>query len=166
MKNQIQSPPILIDEKFAKLLVAMTEKVLWETFGTSIYLNSIMFTNENFSVTDVSSTISIIQDQMEGTLAFLFHKDTILGLLKKIYRVPLSDPERSCAEGVSEISNMVFSMMKADLNARGHSIKMALPNLILGQEHKVLTFLQGSKFIADFETPFGRFQMGVTASLP
>ena len=166
MESKSHTPGLFVSEEHAQMLVRITQKIMLSTFGCTVTHINTIFVEEPFPLADVSGFVTISQEQMNGTLAFLFPMPTLHALLAQVYRTPPSNPEKSAAAAVGEICNMVFGMMKTEVNGsgKGFSVKMALPNVVVGHQHQVLTFLQGETFVASFDSNFGPFQMGVTSS--
>ncbi len=106
---------------------------------------------------DVSGLITLIQDKNEGTLVISFPKATIFGMLSKMYRKPFTEIDKSVKLGVGELTNIIYGVVKANLNKDGFALKMAVPNVIIGDQHTILTCDSGPTMVVPFESEAGSF---------
>lgn len=106
---------------------------------------------------DVSGIISLIQDKTEGTFIVSFPKETIFGMLAKMYRKDFTQVNESVRLGVGELTNIIYGVVKANLNKDGYSLKMAIPNVVIGEKHTVFSCAGGPALVMPYATAAGDF---------
>lgn len=106
---------------------------------------------------DVSGIVSLIQEKTEGTIVVSFPKKTILAMLSKVYRKDFTEINQSVQMGVGELTNIIYGVVKANLNKNGYALKMAIPNVILGDQHTVVPCAAGPILAMPYDTPAGEF---------
>ena len=74
------------------------------------------------------------QEKHGGHLVVSFPEATIFEILGKFYRKQFTAFEKPVQDGVGELTNMIFGLMKANLGKEGFAFKMALPKVVLGNE--------------------------------
>jgi CheY-specific phosphatase CheX len=74
------------------------------------------------------------QEKHGGHLVVSFPQATIFSILGKFYRKQFTAFEKPVQDGVGELTNMIFGLMKANLGKEGFAFKMALPKVVLGNE--------------------------------
>ncbi|MGZ3770806.1 MAG: chemotaxis protein CheX [Bdellovibrio sp.] len=108
---------------------------------------------------DVSGLISVVGQDVNGVLLLTFPKETIFALLEKIYRKKIDSLNPSVKSGVGELTNVVFGVLKTSLNKQGFGIKMAIPSVILGDQHTVISVGEGPHLMMPFKTDKGNFSV-------
>lgn len=111
---------------------------------------------------DVTGIVGMTQDRVEGALIVSFPQATIFKILGKMYRREFTEVDKSVRAGVGELTNIIFGVLKTNLNKSGHSLKMAIPNVIVGDQHMVALSNPGSTLVVPFETESGPFTVLVT----
>jgi chemotaxis protein CheX len=111
---------------------------------------------------DVSGIVGLTQDRVEGALIVSFPKDTIFNILSKMYKKQFTDIDKSVKAGVGEMTNIIFGVVKTNLNKSGYSFKMAIPNVIVGEQHTVAITNPGTTLVIPFDTDSGRFSVLLT----
>ena len=106
---------------------------------------------------DVTGILSLVQDRNEGTFIVSFPKATIFAMLSKMYRREFTEVDQSVRLGVGELTNIIYGVLKANLNKDGYHFKMAIPNVILGENHTVSSSVAGPVLIMPYATPVGGF---------
>lgn len=117
-------------------------------------------------IADVSGLISITQEKIEGTLIVSFPKQTIFRMLEKMYKRSFTEVDSSVTAGVGELTNIVYGVFKASLNKSGYNLKMALPNVVIGEQHTVLTSENGPTLVTPFTTDLGDFYVRLSLNDP
>lgn len=99
---------------------------------------------------DISGIINLVQEESEGVLVVSFSKETIYHILAKIYGREFSEMNSSVQQGVGEFTNIIYGGVKASLNKAGHNFKMALPSVVIGDQHKIINPKAGSTMSVPF----------------
>lgn len=111
---------------------------------------------------DVSGIVGLTQERVEGALIVSFPKETIFLILGKMYKKQFLEIDKSVKAGVGELTNIIFGVVKTNLNKSGHSFKMAIPNVIIGPQHTVAIANSGSTLVIPFKTEVGSFSVLLT----
>jgi len=111
---------------------------------------------------DVSGIVGLTQDRVEGALIVSFPSDTIFAILSKMYRKQFTEIDKSVKAGVGELTNIIFGVVKTNLNKNGYGFKMAIPNVIIGDQHTVAITSPGSTLVIPFKTESGTFSVLLT----
>lgn len=111
---------------------------------------------------DVSGIVGLTQDRVEGALIVSFPKDTIFAILSKMYRKQFTEIDKSVKAGVGELTNIIFGVVKTNLNKNGFRFKMAIPNVIIGDQHTVAITNPGTTLVVPFQTESGSFSVLLT----
>ena len=109
---------------------------------------------------DVSGIVGLVQERIEGVLIVSFPRDTIFAILGMIYGRKFSEIDNSIKAGVGELTNIIFGVVKSNLNRNGFTFKMALPNVIIGAQHVITN--PGTTLVIPFRTEAGTFKVQIT----
>lgn len=147
----------------ADQLAAEINHGVQSTFSTMFSIKPTMqpyrLEKNSHPIADVSGLISLTQEKIEGTLIVSFPKQTIFKMLEKMYKRPFHEVDSSVTAGVGELTNIVYGVFKSNMNKSGYSLKMALPNVVIGEQHTVLTTETGPTLVTPFTTELGDFQI-------
>jgi chemotaxis protein CheX len=86
---------------------------------------------------DISGILTLTDETLLGTLVVSFPRETLLKILKELYKRDLSESDPAVALGAGEITNIIFGVLKFRLREKGLSFKMAIPNVVTGKGHTV-----------------------------
>ena len=106
---------------------------------------------------DVSGIVGLTQDRVEGALIVSFPKETIFQILGKMYKKQFIEIDKSVKAGVGELTNIIFGVVKTNLNKNGYGFKMAIPSVIIGEQHTVAITNPGTTLVIPFQTESGTF---------
>ncbi len=111
---------------------------------------------------DVSGIVGLTQDRVEGALIVSFPQTTIFTILGKMYKKEFTEIDKSVKAGVGELTNIIFGVVKTNLNKNGFGFKMAIPNVIIGDQHTVAITNPGTTLVIPFQTESGTFSVSLT----
>lgn len=111
---------------------------------------------------DVSGIVGMTQDRVEGALIVSFPKETIFAILSKMYKKQFTEIDKSVKAGVGELTNIIFGVVKTNLNKNGFGFKMAIPNVIVGDQHTAAITNPGATLVIPFQTESGSFSVLLT----
>jgi chemotaxis protein CheX len=160
--EKLEATKLTLDDALVKRVADGVSKAFNDTFGILAKPGEHKISDNHNSKGDISGLVGMVQDKMEGTLTITFKKDTICPVLAKIYGIDFPEINDSVREGVGEITNMVYCLIKTGLNENGYSFKMAIPNVIYGQDHTVMKLHHGQTLVVPFITDFGTFFVDIT----
>ena len=110
---------------------------------------------------DVSAVVSLHEENYHGNLMVIFPQNTIFSLLERTYDKRFTELNKSVRDAVGEIANVLFGMIKKNLNDHGYRFKMALPSVIvMGASHQVWAG-KCSGYLLTFESDCGPFLIAV-----
>ncbi len=67
-------------------------------------------------------------------------------------------------DGAGEITNMIFGQAKIILNEKGYGIKTALPSVVTGKDHNLLSITKGPVVTVPFTSTAGNFFVEICIS--
>jgi len=111
---------------------------------------------------DVSGIVGLTQERVEGALIVSFPKETIFNILSKMYHKQFTEIDKSVKAGVGELTNIIFGVVKTNLNKNGFGFKMAIPTVIIGDQHTVAITNPGTTLVIPFQTESGPFSVLLT----
>lgn len=162
MRAEKQANRLSLDERLVERVSEGVSRAFSSTFGIATKVGAYSIASDHSSKGDISGLVGLVQDEMEGTLTISFRKDTICPILSRIYGVEFDEINDSVREGVGEITNMVYCLIKTGLNETGHSFKMAIPNVVYGKDHTVMKLHHGKTLVVPFSTEYGIFFVDIT----
>ena len=148
-----------LGHRLAKEIDYGVHSTLANMFGLKSEVGAFRIQDECSVQGDVSGLITLTQEKSEGTLIVSFPKATIFGLLSKMYRKPFTEINQSVKLGVGELTNIIYGVVKSNLNKDGFAFKMAVPNVVIGDQHTILTCDSGPTLVVPFTTEVGNFNV-------
>lgn len=110
---------------------------------------------------DISGVIpldELKQNEMNGTLVLSFPEETIYALLEAFYQKPFGNLDPSVQSSVGELTNVLYTTMKKNLNESGTALRSAIPVVIVGShQHQKLCSFDCTTVANEFSTPVGNF---------
>ncbi len=140
----------VLDEEIAKTAIDCFQKAFATMFGTIVKPEDHRFVEEFTSTGDISGIIGMAQEQTEGNLIVSFSREAIFSLMERIYGKKFTDIDSSVRQGVGELTNIIYSMIKKSLNDRGYQFRMAIPTIVLGRGHSIINLHQGKTLVIPF----------------
>ncbi len=151
----------ITDEMIAEICAGVQK-----TFSTMFSLDAKPGTYEVLddytSIADISGFVALTQEKIEGAIMISFPKETIFKIIGKIYKKEFVELDKSIKSGVGEITNIIFGVIKKNLNENGFQFNMAIPNVVVGPQHQVSTMTVGKSLIVPFELDVGTFIVTLT----
>lgn len=155
----------MIDANFINPFLAATLDVLKvqaEVTATAgkLYLKK----SEEKVMGDISGIIGIVSDNFNGSVAISFPEKTFLNVMSAMLGEEITELNSEIIDGAGEITNMIFGQAKVKLNDRGYGIKMALPQIITGENHSFQSLTKGPTVVVPFTSSAGNFSVEVFLS--
>ena len=151
-----------LGERLSKEINCGVQATFGNMFGVKPVMQAFRIEKECSVEGDISGILSLMQEKAEGTFIVSFPKETIFKFLEKMYRKPFHSIDQSVKSGVGELTNIIYGVLKANLNKDGFSFKMAVPSVIVGENHTVITINAGATMVVPFQSPMGNFSVLVT----
>jgi len=153
---------LTLDDTMAKGISLAVVRSLRDTFGADTIADAPEYGEGMVSlVGDISGIIGMVQSHLEGTLMLCVTFETIRDLLPQVVGKSVVITNEMVADAVGELTNMVFGQIKAELNQRGHQIKLGIPCVVAGKGHFVSQFHRGKYMIVPFRLDGRLFQVYV-----
>ncbi len=106
---------------------------------------------------DISGIVGVMQDSLEGTFSLSFKLDTIFHILSGVYRREITKIDDISIDSVGELTNIVYGMLKQQLNEVGFQFKMCLPVVVVGPNHLVFSPMSSKKWSQEITCEYGTF---------
>lgn len=155
-------PQLVLDEALVKTATDGVINAFANLFGVTPTAGAHTIEKDFVSKGDISGILGMIQESVEATLVVSFQKQTIFGLLEKMYGMPFTAVDNSVKQGVGELTNIIYAGMKRDLNEKGHKFKMSIPTVVIGAGHSVYNIHEGRTLLIPFHTEAGDFYVEIT----
>ena len=147
----------------AKNLADRVSTAVNETFRSMFKVAAAEASRGQFNDTklqaDVSGIITLSQPESCGLLVLSFPRKTICDVLGKFYGKQLNTVDATVNMSVAELTNVIYGVAKKVMNEEGHTLGMALPSIIVGNQHFVFTNFSGEITVMHFSTEAGSFQV-------
>lgn len=150
MSNLARQLPIFLDEQLLQDVINAVTAVLKDGFAIQVrFVNHHIGRNQSIAG-DVSGVVGLVQDRIEGNLVMSFPRGAIFAILSRVYLREFEEIDAIVKDGAAEMTNMVYGHVKTRLNNRGHGLKMALPNVIIGPQHSIASTEDCKSLVATF----------------
>jgi len=158
----LETAHLVLDEQLARDISNAVHKAMHETFGVEVVPGEPETGNGLVAlVGDVSGVIGMVQTRLEGTLTLCLTFETIRDILPQVIGKSISITHEMAVDAVGEITNMIFGQIKANLGARGFSLRLGIPCVVTGKGHFVSHFHRGKYMIVPFHLDGQLFQVYV-----
>jgi CheY-specific phosphatase CheX len=150
-------------------MVGWCEKAAVETFnsifGSEIKLRDVEIELDPLRGQEVSGVISFAQASLEGVLCLSFPQSTLASMATKFYQKP-SDQigEELLIGAVSEITSILFGLIKEQYNQRGFLFQPAFPIVVMGPPHEIFSTFPTNKLHLRFDSLHGEFTLEISAA--
>ncbi len=146
----------------AKLVNPFIEGALYILDTTALVKakpESIFLKKNLVSQGDISGMLNIDGD-VTGSVAVVFYKNTILGVVSAMFGEEMTDMNEEIDDAVGEISNMIAGHVTTKMSEMGKQVKIKLSGVASGTNH-VIEHAKGSGpvLVAPFKTTKGRFSI-------
>ena len=113
---------------------------------------------------DISGVIGIVSTSFNGSVIISFPRQTFLNVMSGMLGETYTDLTQDILDGAGEITNMIFGQAKVSLNEKGYGVQMALPSVIFGKDHSMLSATQGPIIVVPFSSTAGNFFVEISLS--
>lgn len=111
---------------------------------------------------DVSGVIGMAGQKVNGSMALVFPKDTILQIVSGMLGEEFTELNRDVLDCVGELTNMISGGARAGLDQLGYKFEMAIPTMIQGTHHLVEHKTKAQIVCIPFEIESGTFYIEAT----
>lgn len=114
---------------------------------------------------DISGTIGLTSDTFSGSVVISFPAPTFLKVMSRMLGEEFKELNEDLYDGAGELTNIIFGQAKIVLNEQNYKIQTALPSIIVGSDHSVLSPLKGPRVVVPFESDAGSFAIEICLSV-
>ena len=115
---------------------------------------------------DISSVINLMQEKAEGLLILTFPRSTIVPVFSRLYQEEFHELNQSIADGVGEIANVTFGIVKTSLNKAGFALQRTIPEIVIGNYRPVAKKVVLEAMTIPYTCQFGAFEAQVIVYVP
>lgn len=109
---------------------------------------------------DVSGIVGFTGDT-NGTVAVTFDELCILKIVSNMFGEEMTEVNAEIADAVGELTNMISGQARKELEEIGKLLHGAIPTVITGKSHKLISMAKGPKIAIPFKTDAGSFTVEV-----
>ncbi len=114
---------------------------------------------------DISAVLNLVQEKAVGILIVSFPRATILPIFSRLYQDQFEDFNQSIEDGIGEIANVTFGIMKASMNRAGYSLSRAIPEIVVGS-YRPVTKVPLTTMTIPYTSQYGAFEVQVVVYDP
>ena len=150
--------PVRLDTEFINPFLSATIDVLKvlahvEAIAGKPYLKK---SGEKFTG-DISGVIGIVSESFSGSVIISFPEKTFISFMNSMLDEKYTEINPDILDGAGEITNQVFGKAKVTLNEKGFGIKAAIPSVVSGKDHTLLSICKGPTVVIPFSCDEGKF---------
>lgn len=147
-------PKANLDSGFIIPFIQGTLDVLKAMASTEATKESVTFA-PNLGDFRISGVIPLASQNFYGSMAISFEEGTFLGIASRMLGEEYSEITDDLKDAASELCNQVYGYAKSKLNEKGHSLQMAIPQVVMGSP--VPHGVKGQFITVKFKTDLGAF---------
>ncbi|MGZ3788561.1 MAG: chemotaxis protein CheX [Bacteriovorax sp.] len=102
------------------------------------------------SISEITSQVSLFQENLEAILVICLDKQTLLYIANKVFGSLKTEIDESVKSCVNEFANMIFGVLKTKLSKYGYKFKMSIPSLITGTHEFSSNIKNGESYQIQF----------------
>jgi chemotaxis protein CheX len=104
---------------------------------------------------DIAGLVGMVAGSMKGTMSISYTKEGIFTILENMLGEKYTDINDSVADGVGELTNMIYGTAKTTLNQLGYAFEMAIPTVIRGT-FTISKYHSGATLVIPFNLKSGQ----------
>ncbi len=147
-------PKTSLDAVFIMPFIQGTLDVLKTMASVEASKESVSF-SPNAGDFKISGVIPLSSQNFYGSMAISFEEGTFLGVVSRMLGEEYSEITDELKDAASEICNQVFGFAKSKLNEKGHTLQMAIPQVVMGSP--IPHGVRGQYITVKFKTDLGSF---------
>lgn len=154
-------PKFSLEDTMSDEIAAVVGKAFSTMFGISPKVSAARVHASCAVRADVSGVVplhELREKQVQGTLVLSFPEATLYSLLEIYYQRPFDTLNGTAKASVGELTNILYSMIKKNLNETGTALRSAIPSVIVGpHQHEEHCSFDCTTVVIDFSTNKGQF---------
>lgn len=157
---------IEIDAKMVEWCNRAVAETFESLFSMTVMPGKVVGVGEGLRTYEISGVIGFIQEGLEGTMTLGFHKDTLSKMMTAFYGEEVISINEQMVGGISEMTNIVFGIVKQQYNDIGFDLQMCLPVVIVGANHHIFSSLPSNKILLQYEVNSEPFWLEISTVEP
>jgi len=149
-----------VDAKMINPFILATVKVLETMAFIQSKAGKVYLKKDSIARGDISGVIGITGEQ-NGTISVTFKKKCILKIVSNMLGEKIETINRDVQDAVGELTNMISGQARVGLEEMGKIFHAAIPTVITGENHTIISISSGPKFAIPFTTEDGDFTIEV-----
>ena len=150
-------------------MVTWSERAVIETFNSlfscAIKLRDVKIELNPLKGLEVSGVLALGQSSLEGVMAVSFPRDTLTNITSHVYKVDRANLTDELIIGaVSELTSIIFSLLKEKYNQNGFQFTTAFPIVVTGEGHVIFSTFPTNKMQLSFDSTYGPFTFEIAAA--
>jgi len=155
-------PKLILNDALSETVIMAVQKALGSMFSAIATPGKPTLETDFVIKGDISGLVGMVQDKMEAVMIVSFEKKTIFSMLAKVYGKEFSEIDTSVKQGVGEMTNIIYGLIKKSLNEKGFEFKLAIPNVVIGNSHTIINIHDGGKtLVVPFNVEGGTFNIEI-----
>ncbi len=115
---------------------------------------------DNVAQGDVSGIVGIT-GAVRGTVSITFDEFSILKIVSNMFGEEMKEINHEISDAVGELTNMISGQARQEIEKTGKILQGAIPTVITGKNHKLISMTKGPKIAIPFKTDTGSFTVEV-----
>ncbi len=115
---------------------------------------------DNIAQGDVSGVVGLTGGA-NGTLSVTFDEACILNIVSSMFGEEMKELNRDISDAVGELTNMISGQARQQIEKIGKILHGAIPTVITGKNHKLISMTKGPKIAIPFKTAAGSFSVEI-----
>jgi len=115
---------------------------------------------DNVAQGDVSGVVGLTGGA-NGTVSVTFDEACILNIVSSMFGEEMKELNRDISDAVGELANMISGQARQQIEKFGKIIHGAIPTVITGKDHKLISMTKGPIIAIPFKTDAGSFTVEV-----
>ena len=115
---------------------------------------------DNIAEGDVSGVVGLT-GEANGTVSVTFDEACILNIVSSMFGEEMKELNREISDAVGELTNMISGQARQQIEKIGKILHGAIPTVITGKNHKLISMTKGPKIVIPFKTDAGSFTVEV-----
>lgn len=115
---------------------------------------------DNVAQGDVSGIVGIT-GSVKGTVSVTFDEFCILKIVSNMFGEEMQEINHEISDAVGELTNMISGQARQEIEGTGKILHGAIPTVVTGKNHKLISMTKGPKIAIPFKTDAGNFTVEV-----
>ncbi len=115
---------------------------------------------DNVAQGDVSGIVGIT-GAVKGTVSITFDEFSILKIVSNMFGEEMQEINHEISDAVGELTNMISGQARQEIEKTGKILHGAIPTVVTGKNHKLISMTKGPKIAIPFKTDTGSFTVEV-----